>query len=178
MSRVGKKAIDIPDSINVKLEGNKITVENKNKKLEHIIPNKFKVDISKNTITVIRPSDSRINKALHGTTRSIIQNMIIGVKDGFEKKLLIKGVGYKAQKKGKTLVLDIGFSHSVNYSETEGIEIATPSPTEIIVKGIDKQKVGQVAANIRAFYPPEPYKGKGIRYENEIVRQKQGKSVS
>ena len=178
MSRVGRRPIEIPDGIKVELSGNKVKVEGKGKSLEHTVPDGFKVEIKDNIITIIRPSDSRTVRALHGTTRSLIQNMITGLKDGFQKKLQIQGVGYKAQMKGKTLVMDIGFSHSVDFNAPEDITIETPSPAEILVKGIDKQKVGEIAAEIRDHYPPEPYKGKGIRYEGEYVRQKQGKSVA
>lgn len=178
MSRVGRRAIDIPDGVKVEIEGNKVKVEAKGKTLELIAHDGFSVEEQDKKIIVTRPSDSRVHRAMHGTTRSLIQNMITGVKDGFQKKLLIQGVGYKAKINGKTLVLDIGFSHSVNYTPVEDVTIETPAPTEIIVKGIDKQKVGEVAAEIRGFYPPEPYKGKGIRYEGEYVRQKQGKSIA
>ncbi|MBD3379225.1 MAG: 50S ribosomal protein L6 [Candidatus Omnitrophica bacterium] len=178
MSRVGKRPIEVPGGVKVNIDGSKITIESGSNKMEHIVPDNFKVESADNTITVERPSDSRKDKALHGTTRSLLQNMVIGVKEGFQKKLIVQGVGYKVQMKGKTLVLDIGFSHSVEFTPPEGITIETPSATEIVVKGIDKQKVGETAAEIRDFYPPEPYKGKGIRYEGEYVRQKQGKSIA
>ncbi len=178
MSRVGKRPIDIPDGIKVETDGKKVKIECKGKVLEHVIPEDFKAEIKDNKIVITRPSDSRAHKALHGTTRSLIQNMITGLKEGFQKKLQIQGVGYKAQMKGKMLVLDIGFSHSINYAPPEDITLETPSATEIVVKGIDKQKVGEIAAEIRDHYLPEPYKGKGIRYEGEYVRQKQGKSIA
>ena len=178
MSRVGRRPIDIPDGIKVEIAENKVVVEGKGKKHEHTIPYGFTAEIKDKTIVVHRPSDSTMHKALHGTTRSLIQNMVTGLKDGFEKKLQIQGVGYKAQIKGKMLVLDIGFSHSVNFTPPETITLEVPSPTEIIVKGTDKQQVGEIAAEIRGYYPPEPYKGKGIRYEGEYVRQKQGKSIA
>ncbi|MFC1643946.1 50S ribosomal protein L6 [Candidatus Omnitrophota bacterium] len=178
MSRVGRRPIDIPDGIKVSAEGEKVSVEGKGKTLEHVIPDNFTIEVKDNKITIARPSDSRVHKALHGTTRSLLQNMITGLKEGFQKKLQIQGVGYKAQMKGKMLVLDIGFSHSINYTPPEDITVETPSATEILVKGIDKQKVGEIAAEIRDHYLPEPYKGKGIRYEGESVRQKQGKSIA
>ena len=178
MSRVGRRPIDVPSGVKVEISGSTVKVEGKGKKLEHVIPEGYKAELKDNKLEITRPSDSSEHRALHGTTRSLIQNMIIGLTDGFEKKLQIQGVGYKAQVKGKNLVLDIGFSHSVNYTPPEGITIETTSPTEIVVKGIDKQQVGEVAAEIRDFYPPEPYKGKGIRYEGEYVRQKQGKSIA
>jgi large subunit ribosomal protein L6 len=178
MSRVGKKPIEIPSGIKVVIEGKKVKVEAKGKVLEHIVPEDISAEIKDNTVVVQRPSDARRHRSLHGTTRSLIQNMIIGLDKGFEKKLQIQGVGYKAQMKGKNLVLELGFSHSINFDVPEGITIETPSPTGIIIKGSDKQKVGEVAAEIRDYYPPEPYKGKGIRYEGEYVRQKQGKSIA
>ncbi|MEA3489925.1 MAG: 50S ribosomal protein L6 [Candidatus Omnitrophota bacterium] len=178
MSRVGRRLVDIPSGIKVTIEGNRVKIEGKGKTLEHVIPDGFTAVVEDKKILVKRPSDSREHRALHGTTRSLIQNMVTGLTEGFEKKLKIQGVGYKSQIKGKTLVVDIGFSHSLNYTPPEDITIETPSPTDIVVKGMDKQKVGEVAAEIRNFYPPEPYKGKGIRYEGEYVRQKQGKSIA
>ena len=178
MSRVGRRPIDVPDGIKIAVEGRKVKVEGKGKIVEHMMPYDFKAEIQDKQMVITRPTDSGKDRALHGTTRSLLQNIITGLKDGFEKKLQIQGVGYKAQMKGKSLVLDIGFSHSVNFTPPEDVTVETPIPTEIVVKGIDKQKVGEVAAEIRAFYPPEPYKGKGIRYVGEYVRQKQGKSIA
>ncbi len=178
MSRVGRRPIEIPSGLKVSVEGRTVKVEGKGKALEHIIPDRFTADVKDNRIMITRPTDSRTHQALHGTTRSVIQNMITGLTTGFEKKLQIQGVGYKAQMKGKNLMLELGFSHSVTFTPPGDITIETPSATEIIVKGIDKQKVGEVAAEIRDHYPPEPYKGKGIRYDGEYVRQKQGKSIA
>ncbi|MDP8258870.1 MAG: 50S ribosomal protein L6 [Candidatus Aadella gelida] len=178
MSRIGKRPIEIPQGIKIALEGRTVKVEGKGKALEYAVPEGFNVEVSDKNVEISRPSDSRQNRALHGTCRSLIQNMVIGLNEGFVKKLKIQGVGYKAQVKGKKLVLDIGFSHSIEFTPPEDIVIETPVLTEIVVKGVDKQKVGEVAAEIRDYYPPEPYKGKGIRYENEYVRQKQGKSVA
>ncbi|MFH1846421.1 MAG: 50S ribosomal protein L6 [Candidatus Omnitrophota bacterium] len=178
MSRIGRRSIDIPEGIKIEINGIKLKVEGKGQTSEYVMPDGFIAEIEDKELMIKRPSDSRINRALHGTTRSLIQNIVTGLKDGFEKKLQIQGVGYKAQMKGKTLVLDIGFSHSVNFTPPEDVTIVTSSPTEILVKGIDKQKVGEVAAEIRDYYPPEPYKGKGIRYQGEYVRQKQGKSIA
>jgi large subunit ribosomal protein L6 len=178
MSRVGKKPVEVPAGIKVEIKGNVVSVEAKGKSVQHTIPEGFKAELNGNTIVISRPSDSATNRALHGTTRSLIQNTITGLTSGFQKKLEIQGVGYKAQMKGKELVLDIGFSHSVKFAPPADITIETPAPTQILIKGADKQQVGQVAADIRNFYPPEPYKGKGIRYEGEYVRQKQGKSVA
>ncbi|MFH1665600.1 MAG: 50S ribosomal protein L6 [Candidatus Omnitrophota bacterium] len=178
MSRVGKRPISIPSGIKAEINGNKIKLEGKGKTREHVVPAGFTVKIEGDKIIVERPSDSRPMRAMHGTTRSLVQNIVTGLATGFQKKLKIEGVGYKAQMKGGTLVLDIGFSHSVNCTPPQDITIETPSATEIVVKGIDKQVVGKVAAEIRDKYPPEPYKGKGIRYEGEHVIQKQGKSVA
>ncbi len=178
MSRVGRRPIEVPSGVKVAIEGHTVKIEGKGKVFEYIVPEGFKVELEGNTLTIQRPSDSREDRSMHGTIRSLIQNIIIGLTNGFEKKLEIQGVGYKAQMQGKKLVLDIGFSHKVEHVAPEDITIETPSPTEIIVKGMDKQKVGEVAAEIRHYYPPEPYKGKGIRYAGEYVRQKQGKSVA
>ncbi|MFQ5952578.1 MAG: 50S ribosomal protein L6 [Candidatus Omnitrophota bacterium] len=178
MSRVGKKPIDIPSGIKVEVKDGKVTAEAKGKTLEQFVPGDITVEVKDNQVIVTRPSDSRRHRSLHGTIRSLIQNMITGLDKGFEKKLQIQGVGYKVQMKGKTLVLELGFSHPVNFEAPEDITIETPSGTEIVVKGVDKQKVGEVAAEIRDYYPPEPYKGKGIRYEGEYVRQKAGKSIA
>ncbi|MGD2279166.1 MAG: 50S ribosomal protein L6 [Candidatus Omnitrophota bacterium] len=178
MSRVGKKPIDVPSGIKVEVKDGKVVAEAKGKKLEHNIPEDIKVEVKDNQVIVTRPSDSRKHRSLHGTTRSLIQNMITGLDKGFEKKLEIQGVGYKAQMKGKALSLELGFSHPVQFPVPEGITIETPSPTEILVKGVDKQKVGEIAAEIRDHYPPEPYKGKGIRYSGEYVRHKAGKSIT
>ena len=178
MSRVGMRPINIPSGVKVEIQGNKVKVEAKGKSLEHVVPRDFTAKVEDNKVIITRPSDSGEHRSLHGTTRSLIQNMVTGLTTGFQKKLKIQGVGYKAQMKGKNLVLELGFSHSVNFVPPQDITIEAPSPTDIVVKGVDKQKVGEVAAEIRDYYPPEPYKGKGIRYEGEYVRQKQGKSIA
>jgi large subunit ribosomal protein L6 len=178
MSRVGRKPIEVPSSIKVVVTGRVVKVEAKGNVVEHELPYGFTAVLDSNQLTITRPTDTGKDRALHGTTRSLIQNIIIGLKDGFERKLEIQGVGYKAQMKGKSLGLELGKSHPIKFDPPEGITIETPSPTEIIVKGADKQKVGQVSADIRAYYPPEPYKGKGIRYSGEYVRRKQGKSIA
>jgi len=178
MSRIGSRPIRIPEGIKVEINAAVIKIEGKGKVSEFIVADRFQTEIKDNEIIITRPSDARKDRAMHGTIRSLVQNIIIGIETGFVKKLQIQGVGYKAQMKGKTLVLDIGFSHSIKHMAPEDVTIETPSATEILVKGIDKQKVGEVAAEIRDYYPPEPYKGKGIRYEGEYVRHKQGKSVS
>ncbi|MCK4852394.1 MAG: 50S ribosomal protein L6 [Candidatus Omnitrophica bacterium] len=178
MSRVGRRLIDIPDGIKIGVEDGTVRVEARGDTLEHVIPAGFTVEINDKKVEVKRPSDSRRDRSLHGTTRSLIQNMITGLKDGFQKNLEIHGVGYKAQMKGKVLALEIGKSHTVDFEVPEGIIVEAPAPTQIAVKGIDKQKVGKVAAEIRALYPPEPYKGKGIKYSGEHIRRKQGKSIA
>lgn len=178
MSRVGSRPVPVPSGVKIEVNGKIVRIEGKGKVFEHSMPEGFKAELEGEFLKILRPSDSVQHRALHGTTRTLINNILLGITTGFQKKLQIQGVGYKAQMKGKDLVLDIGFSHSVNYQAPEGITIETPGPTEILIKGMDKQKVGQVAADIRGFYPPEPYKGKGIRYEGEFVRQKQGKSIT
>lgn len=178
MSRVGKKPIVVPAGIKIEIKGNILSVEGKGKSVQHVIPEGFKAELNGGNLVLSRPTDSPTHRALHGTIRSLVQNTVTGLVTGFQKKLEIQGVGYKAQMKGKDLVLEIGFSHSVNFTPPKDITIETPAPTQIVIKGVDKQAVGQVAADIRSFYPPEPYKGKGIRYEGEYVRQKQGKSVA
>ena len=178
MSRVGRKPIEIPGGVKISVEGLTVKVEAKGKTVDHVIPEGFNAELDNNILTISRPSDSREDRSMHGTTRSLIQNIIIGLHQGFEKKLEIQGVGYKSQVKGKVLALEIGKSHTVNYEIPEGITIETPAATDIVVKGADKQMVGEVAAEIRGLYPPEPYKGKGIRYAGEQVRRKQGKSIA
>jgi len=178
MSRVGRKSIVVPEGLNLSIDGNKVKVEAKGKVLEYVLPSGFRAEKEDKTLKIVRPSDSRKDRALHGTTRTLIQNMITGIKDGFEKKLEIQGVGYKAQMKGKILALELGKSHTIDFNVPEGITIETPTQINITIKGVDKHKVGEVAAEIRALYPPEPYKGKGIRYAGEYVRRKQGKSVA
>lgn len=178
MSRIGSRPITIPDGIKVEINGSVIKVEGKGKVSEFVVASGFQTEIKNNEIIITRPSDSRKDRSLHGTIRSLVQNIITGLKDGFVKKLQLQGVGYKAQMKGKTLVLDVGFSHSIKHTPPEDVTLETPSATEILVKGVDKQKVGEIAAEIRDYYPPEPYKGKGIRYEGEYVRHKQGKSIA
>ncbi len=178
MSLIGKKPIDIPNNVKVKVEQSRVFVEGPKGKLDYRIPYGIQVEISDSKVFVKRIADNKFNKSLHGLVRSMINNMITGVSSGFTKELEIQGVGYRGQIQGKTLQLQLGFSHQVNYPIPEGITIETPKPTNIIVKGFDKQKVGQVAAEIRDFFKPEPYKGKGIRYVGEYVRKKAGKAVA
>ncbi len=176
MSRIGKKPIEVDTKVKVRIENNVTYVEGPNGKLESPIPEGITVELSENQIVVKRESEEKRFRALHGLTRSLVNNMVVGVTEGFQKELEIIGVGYKAQVQGKKLILQIGKSHPVEYPIPDGISMETPKPTIIIVKGIDKQFVGEVAAEIRAYYPPEPYKGKGIRYKGEYVRKKAGKA--
>lgn len=176
MSRVGNKPIEIPSGVDVKIDGNVVTVKGPKGELKKEIHPDMIVKLEEKEITVERPSDEKDHRALHGTTRSIINNMIEGVTNGFSKKLELVGVGYRASKSGNKLVLNVGLSHPVEFTPEDGIEIEVPSNTEIIVKGIDKERVGALAADIRATRKPEPYKGKGIRYEGEYVRRKVGKT--
>ncbi|WP_058305718.1 50S ribosomal protein L6 [Gracilibacillus massiliensis] len=177
MSRIGLKLLDIPQGVEIKIDGNNVTVKGPKGELSRSFSSDMKINIDDNVLTVARPSDSKQHKALHGTTRSLIGNMVEGVHKGFEKALEIQGVGYRAQKQGNKLVVNAGYSHPVEIDAIDGIEIDVPANTRVVVKGIDKELVGAVAANIRAIRPPEPYKGKGIRYEGEYVRRKEGKTA-
>jgi len=177
MSRTGVKPIEIPEGVEIKNNGNHVTVKGPKGELSKDLHQDMKVNIEDKTITVERPSDRKDHRQLHGTTRSLINNMVEGVSKGFQKSLEITGVGYRAQKQGNKVVINAGFSHPVELDAIDGIEIEVPKNTTLIVKGIDKELVGAVASNIRAIRPPEPYKGKGIRYENEYVRRKEGKTA-
>ena len=176
MSRIGKNPIAIPDDVNVIIEGKLIKVSGIKGKLDFYIDENIEVESSDKSIVVNRVSDSREHRSMHGTTRQLINNMIIGVSKGFVKELEIIGVGYQAQVQGKRLKLQLGFSHDIYFDMPKEITISADR-TEIKVEGVDKQLVGSVAAKIRSFRPPEPYKGKGVRYKNEYVRSKQGKTV-
>ncbi|WP_374719180.1 50S ribosomal protein L6 [Parageobacillus toebii] len=176
MSRVGKKPIEIPSGVTVTVNGNTVTVKGPKGELTRTFHPDMTIKVEDNVITVTRPSDEKRHRSLHGTTRSLLANMVEGVSKGYEKALELVGVGYRAAKQGKKLVLNVGFSHPVEIEPEEGLEIEVPSQTKIVVKGADKQRVGELAANIRAVRPPEPYKGKGIRYEGEVVRLKEGKT--
>ena len=177
MSRIGKLPVAIPKGVQVTVNANN-TVQVKGPKgvLNQKIHKDISVSVENDAITVTRSSDQKAQRALHGLSRSLIANMVKGVNDGFEKKLEIVGVGYRAQKQGKKLVLSVGFSHPVEIDEINGLEFEVATPNKITVKGIDKQAVGEMAACIRRVRPPEPYKGKGIRYEDEFVRRKEGKT--
>ena len=176
MSRIGNKPITVPAGVEVTLDGQKITVKGPKGTLERDIHPNMKVEMDANVITVKRPDDQKENRALHGLTRTLINNMIQGTVNGFERKLEINGVGYRAQKQGNKLVLNLGYSHPVEMDAPEGITFDVPSQTEIIVKGIDKELVGQTAAVIRTKRPPEVYRGKGIKYAEETIRRKEGKA--
>ncbi|MCA1024340.1 50S ribosomal protein L6 [Halobacillus litoralis] len=177
MSRVGLKTLEIPEGVEIIQDNKTITVKGPKGELTRTFHEDITVTVEDNVLSVSRPSDHKEHRALHGTTRSLIGNMVEGVSKGFEKNLEIIGVGYRAQKQGETVVVNAGYSHPVEIEKREGIEIEVPSNTKVTVKGIDKELVGAVAANIRAIRPPEPYKGKGIRYEGERVRSKEGKTA-
>ncbi|MEZ5171077.1 MAG: 50S ribosomal protein L6 [Acidimicrobiia bacterium] len=177
MSRVGQAPITVPDGVDVTIAGAHVTAKGSNGTLEHDVPRGITVTLDDGTITVERGSDERSQRALHGLTRSLIANMVEGVSTGFSRELQIQGVGYRAQSKGTSVELQVGYSHPVVFEAPEGITIEVPEPTQVIVKGADKQLVGQVAADIRKVRTPEPYKGKGIRYVDEHVRRKAGKAA-
>ena len=176
MSRIGNKPITVPEGIDVKIDGQKITVKGPKGTLEREIHNNMSVKLENGEIKVTRPNDEKENRSLHGLTRTLINNMIEGVSKEFTKELEINGVGYRAAKQGKTLVLTLGYSHSINMVEPEGITYEVPNPNSIIVRGIDKELVGQMAAEIRTKRPPEVYRGKGIKYVEEHIRRKEGKT--
>ena len=178
MSRIGKAPISLPSGVKVSVANRLVKVEGPKGKLEFSHHEGVSVASDGKGITVTRPNDDRLSRALHGTTRALIANMVKGVTTGFEKKLKVEGVGYQASLKGKAVELSVGFANRPLHTPPEGVSVAVPDPTTIIVTGIDKQKVGQFAAEIRASKKPEPYKGKGVRYENEVVRRKEGKSFA
>ncbi len=178
MSRVGKQPIPVPSGVEVSIDGSRVTVKGPKGTLEHEAPPAMVVSRDGEDIVVTRPDDERENRALHGLTRSLVNNMVVGVSEGYVKELEIVGVGYRVQAQGSSkLELQIGYSHSVPVEAPEGITFEVPVPTRIVVRGADKQLVGQVAADIRKIRKPEPYKGKGIRYVDEYVRRKAGKSA-
>ncbi|MFJ8268188.1 50S ribosomal protein L6 [Peribacillus asahii] len=176
MSRVGKKPIEIPAGVTVTINGSDVTVKGPKGELSRSFNTDLTIAQEENVVTVTRPSDSKEHRTIHGTTRAVLSNMVEGVSKGFEKSLELIGVGYRAQKQGNKLVLNVGYSHPVEFEAEQGLEIEVPSNTKIIVKGISKERVGALAADIRDVRPPEPYKGKGIRYEGEYVRRKEGKT--
>lgn len=176
MSRIGRKPIAVPAGVEVKIDGSTVTVKGPKGTLTQTVHSNMKVEMNGAEITVTRPDDSNMNKSLHGLTRTLIANMVEGVEKGYSKELEVNGVGYRAAKQGNDLVLNIGFSHQVIMSEIDGITIDVPNPNKVIISGPDKQKVGQFAAEVREKRPPEPYKGKGIKYADEHIRRKEGKA--
>ncbi len=176
MSRVGMVPIPIPTEVDLKVEGSAVRVKGPMGELSRIFHERVKIDVEESQVLVTRLDESRMSRALHGLSRTLLANMVTGVVKGYQKELTVVGVGYRAQSQGDRLLMQLGFSHPVEIEAPEGITFETPAPTRIIVKGIDKQKVGHMAADIRRIRPPEPYKGKGIRYIDEKVRRKAGKA--
>lgn len=176
MSRIGKKPIAIPSGVEVKLDGSTVQVKGPKGTLTRELHPEISVKVEGGEVIVERPSDHRKHRALHGTIRSLVANMVEGVTNGYSKTLELVGVGYRAQKKGNKVVLNVGYSHPVEVEPREGIELDVPSQTQIVIKGIDKETVGAQAANIRSIRKPEPYKGKGIKYSDERIRRKEGKA--
>ena len=177
MSRIGKKPIVIPAGVEVKVDGHKVTVKGPKGTLENTFNPEISIAVEGNEIVVTRPTDDKNHRALHGLTRTLVANMVEGVTNGYSKTLEVNGVGYRAQKQGKNLVMNLGYSHQVIVPETAGITIDVPSPNQIVISGADKQQVGQFAAEVREKRPPEPYKGKGIKYADEHIRRKEGKAA-
>ena len=176
MTRIGRQPIAVPAGVDVKIDGSTVTVKGPKGELTRTVHNNMQVAMEDGAIVVTRPDDSNLNKSLHGLTRTLLHNMVVGVTEGFKKELEVNGVGYRVAKQGKELVMNIGYSHQVFVPEIDGITIDVPAPNKIIVSGPDKQKVGQFAAEIREKRPPEPYKGKGIKYADEHIRRKEGKA--
>jgi len=178
LSRIGKKPIEIPKGVNVTINGQNIKIKGPKGELEFDIHPNIKISIEQNQILVLRNNDEKENRALHGLTRALLQNMITGVTVGYSKTLDLVGVGYRVELKGKNLLINIGYSHPILFIPPDGINIQTPIQTQIVVSGVDKQLVGLVSSKIRAIRKPEPYKGKGIKYSDEIIRRKAGKTAS
>ncbi len=177
MSRIGRLPIAVPAGVTVEIaENNKVTVKGPKGTLERVLPEEMTIKLEDNQVVVTRPNDLKKMKSLHGLTRTLINNMVIGVVDGYQKVLEVNGVGYRCAKQGNKLVLNLGYSHPVEMEDPAGLEVVVEGQNKIIVKGIDKEKVGQYAAEIRTKRPPEPYKGKGIKYEDEVIRRKVGKT--
>ncbi len=177
MSRIGKKPINVPKGVTVTLDGQNIKVKGPKGELESRFHPNMSIELKDDVLTVTRPNDLKENKALHGLTRALIQNMIVGVTDSYQKTLDIVGVGYRAELKGKNLLLNIGFSHPIYFMPPDGVSLQAPTQTQIVISGIDKQLVGMVAAKIRSIRKPEPYKGKGIKYSDEQIQRKAGKTA-
>ncbi|MBQ9492207.1 MAG: 50S ribosomal protein L6 [Oscillibacter sp.] len=177
MSRIGRMPITVPAGVTVDIaEGNVVTVKGPKGELTQALRPEMKIKLDGAVLTVERPSEDKLHRSLHGLTRSLLHNMIVGVTDGYKKELEVNGVGYRVSKEGKNLVMNLGYSHPVTVEETDGITIDVPAPNKIVISGCDKQKVGQFAAEVREKRPPEPYKGKGIKYANEVIRRKVGKT--
>ncbi len=176
MSRIGKKPITVPAGVDVKIDGSVVTVKGPKGSLTKEFNKIINIAQEGSEIIVTRPDDENVSKSLHGLTRTLINNMVVGVTEGFKKELEINGVGFRCQKNGKDVVMSLGFSHQVTVSDTDDVKLEVPAPNKIIVTGIDKQKVGQYASEIRGKRPPEPYKGKGIKYADEVIRRKEGKA--
>jgi large subunit ribosomal protein L6 len=175
MSRIGRAPIPIPEGVTVDIQGQRVTVSGPRGELRHTVVEPIRIAEEDGSLVVTRPTDRGPHRALHGLSRSLVANMVHGVKDGFERQLEIVGVGYRAQLRGQSLELAVGYSHTVTIDPPEGISFEVPAPTQVVVRGIDKQAVGEIAAQVRGVRPPEPYKGKGIRYADEVVRRKVGK---
>jgi large subunit ribosomal protein L6 len=175
MSRIGRKPIDLPSGVAVTVEPGVVRVKGPRGELSQVVSQDMKVDVGEAVVNVTRPTDRGDHRALHGLTRTLIANMVQGVTGGFEKRLEIQGVGYRAQLRGSSIEFALGYSHTITVDPPEGISFEVPAPTQVVVRGNDKQAVGQVAANIRKLRPPEPYKGKGVRYQGEVVLRKVGK---
>ncbi|ALS80086.1 50S ribosomal protein L6 [Planococcus kocurii] len=177
MSRVGKKPIEVPANVTITLgDKNAVTVKGPKGELTREFHKDITIALEDNVLTLTRPSDSKDHRTNHGTTRALLANMVTGVSEGFQRTLELVGVGYRAQLQGEKLVLNVGYSHPVEFTPENGVSVEVPANTKVIVKGIDKERVGALASNIRQVRPPEPYKGKGIRYEGEVVRRKEGKT--
>ena len=177
MSRIGRMPITVPADVDVKIgEGNVVTVKGPKGELTQSLRPEMIITMENGHIHIARPSEDKLHRSLHGLTRSLINDMVVGVTKGFQKELEINGVGYRASKEGNKLVMNLGYSHLVTVEEIDGITIEVPAQNKVVIHGIDKQKVGQFAANVRAKRPPEPYKGKGIKYDNEVIRHKEGKA--
>ena len=176
MSRIGKLPVPVPSGVDVALTGNHLSVKGSRGTLERSLPSQMRINVADGVITVERPSDTTLHRSLHGLTRTLVSNMVEGVSRGFTRQLDLVGVGFRATKQGNDLVLTLGYSHPIRYTPPEGITIEVPAPTQISISGADKEAVGQVAAKIRSFRKPEPYKGKGVLYRGEVIRRKAGKS--
>ena len=178
MSRIGKQPISVPSGVDLKVNGSSVAVKGPKGQLQRNMHPNMKIELQDGVVSVVRPTDGRLDRSLHGLTRTLISNMVVGVTDGYSKQLNIVGVGYKVDLKGKDLVLNLGHSHPINYPAPEGIEFdVDPKKNTIVIKGVNKERVGQTAAEIRSFRPPEPYKGKGVMYSTERIRRKAGKAA-